>query len=106
MPGGKCVFNPIWLSHKDYKAWIRRGDDKHKCLCVACQRQIDVSVMGEAALKSHAKAKKHILNVKAIKPVVEIGSFLVEQPPIQSLSGSATAALHSTTSEVRLLICN
>lgn len=61
---GKCVYNNEWGRHPAYATWIRPfKSDKSKAICVVCDRIIDISNMGEAALKSHAKGNKHIANI-------------------------------------------
>lgn len=63
---GKCIFNSKWLKNDSYKGWLKCTEDKHKALCTVCNRSIDVSAMGESALKSHMKGSKHIEKNKAV----------------------------------------
>ena len=46
------------------KEWIApfKGD-KRKAMCRLCDRFIEVSSMGESALKSHSKGAKHTSNL-------------------------------------------
>ena len=44
---------------KLYARWISRTSDAHKARCTLCLKDIDISSMGESALKSHAKSEKH-----------------------------------------------
>lgn len=56
---GKCVFNCKWLSDAKF-SWVKEfKGDKHKAMCCACNKVIDIERMGESALKSHMKGKKH-----------------------------------------------
>ena len=60
MPGGKCVFSCQWLENRNYKEWIEADPkNRHKAYCKVCKKSIDVSAMGESALKSHEAGKKH-----------------------------------------------
>ena len=54
---GKCQFNDIWL---DVWPWVWKTGDTHTAGCAVCLKDIDVAAMGESALKSHAKSKKHL----------------------------------------------
>lgn len=59
---GKCVFNRKWLSDEKF-SWVKEfKGDKHKALCCVCNKVIDIERMGESALKSHMKGKKHKRN--------------------------------------------
>ena len=62
---GQCNYNPNWERDPRYKEWISpfKGDKK-KALCKLCDRFIEISGMGESALKSHAKSSKHSLRLK------------------------------------------
>lgn len=57
---GKCVFSNLWLQKSLYKDWLREvKGDKHKARCIVCMKDVDISSMGESALTSHLKGKKH-----------------------------------------------
>ena len=60
---GKCTFSQAWLNNGQYQSWIARTSDgsKSRARCRLCQKDFDVSNMGEAALKSHMSGKKHVL---------------------------------------------
>jgi len=54
----KCVFK--WKADEKFKAWIAADPmSKTKAMCVVCNKAIDISSMGEAALQSHMIGKKH-----------------------------------------------
>lgn len=78
MPGGKCSFSNLWLENKDYKEWLEADTDKRKAYCKACKKAIDISSMGEYALKSHATGQKHKRAVKKERPAVPISGFLAK----------------------------
>lgn len=59
MPGW-CHFNEKWLEKDAYKSWLRKDDkNSNKVFWFACKKSIDLNVMGESALVSHMKGKKH-----------------------------------------------
>ena len=53
----KTYFSDLWLKLPQYKAWRRKKDDITG-QCSYCAKDIDVSNMGESALKSRAGSKK------------------------------------------------
>lgn len=63
MPG-KCKFQDAWLSNPQYNKWIERGSSSSEAKCKACKKTFAVQNMGEAAVKSHMKSKKHVDAVK------------------------------------------
>ena len=81
---GKSVFNESWLSHEQFKVWLKKGPDKHKALCRLCNTVIDITVMGKRALTSHSKGNKHQVNVKNFNPVS--GLFFKSNSPKSSSS--------------------
>ena len=57
---GKCVFSNLWLQKSPYKECLREvKGDKQKARCIVCMKDVDISSMGESALTSHLKGKKH-----------------------------------------------
>ena len=59
MPG-KCSFQGRWVSNPLYSQWIARvATSSGDASCRVCQKSFDVSNMGEAALRSHMRAKRH-----------------------------------------------
>ena len=55
-------FNDQWLRMEAYKEWLLHDDDCTSEICKVCpisQNKIELSNMGEWAIKSHAKDKKH-----------------------------------------------
>ena len=65
---GMCRFNSKWTTCDQYKNWLRpfKADSK-KALCILCDKLVDLSNMGESALKSHTKSTKHIRNLDRLK---------------------------------------
>ena len=54
-----CKFRKEWLTKDDYKEWIQEHADDKKAYCKVCSKSIDLSIMGQSALVSHMKSKKH-----------------------------------------------
>jgi hypothetical protein len=59
MPKNNCLFQQKWLEDDRFKHWIRKKDDTI-VKCSYCCKDVSVANMGEAALTSHMKGKKHI----------------------------------------------
>ena len=48
----KCVFNLKWEFDVSNRDWVKSlKSDKHKAFCCVCDRIIDITTMGESALK-------------------------------------------------------
>jgi len=63
-----CTFNTAWLANKEYKAWLMQdpGNRDTMARCRYCLKSLDISNMGEAALRSHMKGKRHTDLVPAL----------------------------------------
>ena len=59
MPG-KCTLKEAWLGNRHFSIWIERGKSSGQARCKVCSKDFDIQNMGEAAVKSHKKSKKHI----------------------------------------------
>ena len=54
-------FDDQWLAMEAYKEWLLHDDDRTSAKCKVCpipRNKIELSNMGERAIKSHAKDKK------------------------------------------------
>ena len=50
------------------KSWLRRDNkNSNKVFCLACNKTIDLNVVGKSALVSHMKDKKHEEYVKNLQ---------------------------------------
>lgn len=99
MPKGNCVFNQAWVENQEYQSWIAEvKDNRHAFLCKLCKKVVDVRSMGESAVQSHGKGKKHQGLEKASKPAVSLTDFLSSQPEVaeQSPSSSGQSATFPT----------
>lgn len=57
---GKSSFQDTWFRNPSYCDWIGKDQtNRYIAKCVLCVKNIDISNMGEPALKSHAASKKH-----------------------------------------------
>ena len=55
-------FDDQWLAMEAYKEWLLHDDDRTSAkrkVCPIPRNKIELSNMGERAIKSHAKDKKH-----------------------------------------------
>ena len=52
-------FQEEWYTNKRYKLSISKSSKSAGARCTLCKKDIDVSTMGNSALDSHAKGKKH-----------------------------------------------
>nr|XP_055033836.1 uncharacterized protein LOC129422133 [Misgurnus anguillicaudatus] len=60
MPG-KCKFNPAWLEKEVYKNWLLEDPKSvHRAQCKICSKSLEISNMGESALKSHMQGERHV----------------------------------------------
>ena len=77
MPSNSCIFNHDWVEKPEWKDWLSDSKgNKHAAFCRACKKTFDIRVMGEAALRSHAKGIKHKKLVKASEPAVRLTEFI------------------------------
>ena len=63
---GNCIYNRQWELNSKYKGWLTAFKaDRKKALCKCCDRMIDISNMGESALKSHTKSERQKTTVES-----------------------------------------
>ena len=53
-------FSREWLTKDDYKEWLQESGDSEKAFCKVCKKTTDLSNMGQRALVSDMKSKKHV----------------------------------------------
>ncbi|CAL9702284.1 unnamed protein product [Knipowitschia caucasica] len=75
MPG-KCRFNNAWLFVEKYQSWLQKDSDSSHAKCKLCSKTFDISNMGESALTSHMKGKKHELAMRANAAAIPISQFI------------------------------
>jgi hypothetical protein len=86
MPG-KCSFCDQWLETDEYKQWlVHTNGDRQLCL-----KDFDISNMGEAALKSHAKGSSHQQKIKLSSSSVK------ENPTTEVFFGSKSESTRLTS---------
>ena len=102
----QTYFRNDWLSNPDFKNWLK---SKHSraAFCVKCNKSIELSNMGEQALRSHMKSKKHLKSMEPInvfflprrQPVIEQSTAepSVSTPPVYQKQ--LTLVLNSSSAE-------
>lgn len=87
-----------------YKDWLQKETDSRHAKCKLCSKTIDISNMGEAALTSHMKGKKHATAVSAAKTIpinVFLGGANATAPNASSTTNTTQASLdYSSKNEV------
>lgn len=83
---GKCVFNDLWLTDEKYSSWLSKPGDRHQAYCKFCLKTLQMDKMGESALKSHIKGKKHLELAKARATSVCINDSFVKTKESSSSS--------------------
>ena len=67
---GKLVFNESWLGDERFKTWLKRGNDRHKTVCILGNNGIiDITRMGVSVLVSHAAGAKHKERLRTYNPI-------------------------------------
>lgn len=90
MPGGNCVFNPLWM--KEFK-WLQQKD-RHSGLCTLCEATLDVRSMGKSSIVAHSKGKKHAAKEsEASKTTAPIMNFF-SQSQSQSAPATTQTVIH------------
>ena len=95
---GKSCFNQKWLVDPELR-WVReQTGNRHAAFCAVCKKTIDLSKMGESALKSHMKSKTHISNVDIHKNLMEGRGMPYYFPSAsdQSAGGSKTQGVSTS----------
>ena len=94
------MFSEHWLENSSYKLWLERDRDKYKAKCKVCMKTFDVSNMGESALASHEKGKKHrnLMEKQAKSTTGDIRNLLSSSSFIASQSATGSNDSRSTTS--------
>ena len=64
MPAGKCLFKKTWVNRYP---WVVEVCQKTQARCKQCETNIEISSMGESALKSHQKSTRHKRNSGKLK---------------------------------------
>ena len=44
---GKVTFNDSWLEDERFKTWLNKSKDKHKAICILCNKQVLTSLRWE-----------------------------------------------------------
>ena len=54
------------------------ADNSRKTMCSMCRKSFHFSNVGIQAVRSHAKTKKHLAQVKSVAKQLQISSFLTK----------------------------
>lgn len=81
MPKNECLFQEKWLYDDQFKLWVRKINET-VAKCIYCFSEINVSNMGEAALTSHMRSKKHTQRKPLEQTIKSYLSPLTSPPPI------------------------
>ena len=65
------TFQDEWLCNDKYSKWVVKTNQLTEARCLICRRDIDISIMGVSALKSHAAAAKRRKLISARKSTVD-----------------------------------
>ena len=55
----KCKFRDVWLEKNELKPWFARDKPELRIKCLVCYKSFDVHNIGEMAIVSRIKGKKH-----------------------------------------------
>ena len=106
MPRYKTKFAESWLSNSEYNGWLSKKSDS-LAQCKYCVKDIDVSNMGETAIKSHMKGKKHVQKsppAQSSKSSDSFPAFRVPNPEKPKPSQSSESPSSSKTVQESLHI--
>lgn len=68
------MFRQEWLNNEDFKYWLKEiPNNKLKCKCIACNIILSC---GKSELEKHNKGKKHSDNVKSLRGLKNMSSFV------------------------------
>ena len=83
---GKCEFNPAWLENELYKNWLLEDPKSvHRAHCKLCHKSLEISNMGESALKSHVQGDRHVSAVARTGPP-SVQEYFTPTVPEQQVS--------------------
>lgn len=97
MPG-KCSFSDIWLVKDKYQLWLTKDTDPRRAKCKLCCKTFDISNMGEAALASHMKGKKHEAAAAVASSAIPIREFMNADATKTSSDATAVSTAKKQTS--------
>ena len=71
----------------------KRRQEFKQSVCFSCKKSIDLNVMGDSALVSHMKGKKHeeyVKNLQGNEKTTKIGDFFSGAPAREARVGQST----------------
>ena len=90
----QTYFRNDWLSNPDFKVCLRYRGSK-TAFCQKCKKTIELSDIGEQALESQMKSKKHLKNMK---PIYRL--FQPRSQPVKNTTEQLIAEPSGSTSPV------
>lgn len=98
-PKSACRFQRSWLLESSpYHSWIQEAKFDTDAMCKFCKKVINLSHMGEAALRSHTNSAKHQQYMLARKDSLRI-TELFSRPQHSPKKSTASQPISSTASQ-------
>ena len=99
----QTYFQTDWLEKEEYKNRLKPCMNKKIAFCGKCRKTVELSNMGEQALKSHMNEKMHIADSKSVTCFFQPKSVTMIQPVVTDIgegpSGSSEQLLTVSTSQ-------
>ena len=97
----KChsVLQDEGFTNKKYKVWIAKTKNKKTAWFTICQKEIDLSTVGSAALDSHAFSKKH---TKMIDYKQGLDTFFRERVTVSESSATCQSSKKSLSASNKI----
>ena len=101
---GGCRFLDKWRTKPEYRDWIESvPNSPHEARCAFCDSKFSVEKMGESAVISHTKGKKHQAKVAQKQQSMSVRDFFPasrdQSSRAASLSSSVSVASSTSTRE-------
>ena len=87
---GKCKFNEIWLSNKDFSAWLKLvPGNLYEARCILCKKCFKLGTMRRKALESHMHSAKHKASTSSCPQTPGVPQFggLYYEPRLEGQRG-------------------
>ena len=98
MPKSKTKVFDSWLSNPEYNGWLSKKDESTARYSYCC-KDVDVSNMGEAALRSHKKSKRHCERSPQCSNLSSFSSFKQKEILNSSETSKSSEASSSSLSK-------
>lgn len=89
-PKTVCKFQPSWLIEScPYHSWVEKARNETDAFCKLCKKVINLSHMGESALRSHQGSAKHKLHMTAVRASLRIDEMFCKPQDTHGQSSSS-----------------